>query len=96
MYECTATVSRAEFHQTLITIYDTGAHEDRAVCVNLVLLRIITAENSSCLIHFSKRPRLTFNGIQGVISQELVLFISTSVKTSNPTSTLIFLETVGR
>jgi hypothetical protein len=29
---------------------------------------------------------LTFNGLQGVISQKIVLFINTAVRTLNPTS----------
>jgi hypothetical protein len=35
----------------------------------------------------SKKPskrRLTFNGLHGIISQKMVLFITTSVKTKNP------------
>jgi hypothetical protein len=40
-----------------------------------------------------KRP-LTFNGLHGVISQKMELFITTAVRTSNPTclTTLIFLS----
>jgi hypothetical protein len=29
--------------------------------------------------------RLTLNGLHGVVSQKLILFITTAVKTSNPT-----------
>jgi hypothetical protein len=30
------------------------------------------------------KRRLTFNGLHGVISQKIVLFITTAVRTSNP------------
>jgi hypothetical protein len=33
------------------------------------------------------KRRLTLNGLHGVISHKMVLFITTSVKTLNPTST---------
>jgi hypothetical protein len=33
----------------------------------------------------SSETWLTLNGLQGVISQEMILFITTAVKTSNPT-----------
>jgi hypothetical protein len=29
--------------------------------------------------------RLTFNGLHGIISQKIVLFITTAVRTANPT-----------
>jgi hypothetical protein len=31
------------------------------------------------------KPRLIFNGLHGVISQKIVFFITTAVRTSNPT-----------
>jgi hypothetical protein len=31
------------------------------------------------------KRRLTLNGLHGVISQKIILFITTAVKTSNPT-----------
>jgi hypothetical protein len=34
---------------------------------------------------------LTFNGLQGVISQKTVLFITTAVRTSNPTIFILFI-----
>jgi hypothetical protein len=36
---------------------------------------------------FSSESHLTFNGLHGVISQEIELFISTAVRTSDPTVT---------
>jgi hypothetical protein len=35
--------------------------------------------------HVPPKRRLTFNGLQGVISQKILLFITTAVRTSNPT-----------
>jgi hypothetical protein len=36
--------------------------------------------------------RLTLNGLHGVISQKMILFITTAVKTSNPTfSTAVYI-----
>jgi hypothetical protein len=35
---------------------------------------------------FLKKRRLTLNGLQGVISQKMVLFITAAVRTSNPTN----------
>jgi hypothetical protein len=36
------------------------------------------------------KRRLTFNGLQGVISQKTVFFITTGVRTSNPTLRQMF------
>jgi hypothetical protein len=36
------------------------------------------------------KRRLTFNGLHGVVSQKMVLFISTAVRTSNPTTENVF------
>jgi hypothetical protein len=35
--------------------------------------------------YVSPKRRLTLNGLHGVISQKMILFITTAVKTSNPT-----------
>jgi hypothetical protein len=35
---------------------------------------------------FPLKRRLTFKGLHGVISQEIELFITTAVRTSNPTT----------
>jgi hypothetical protein len=32
------------------------------------------------------KRRLTFNGIHGIVAQEIVMFIATAVRTSNPTT----------
>jgi hypothetical protein len=36
--------------------------------------------------HVSPKRRLAFNGLHGVISQKIVLFIATALRTSNPAS----------
>jgi hypothetical protein len=36
--------------------------------------------------YFAPKRRLTFNRLYGVISQKIVLFITTAVRTSNPTT----------
>jgi hypothetical protein len=33
---------------------------------------------------FPPKPRLKLSGLHGVISQKMILFITTAVKTSNP------------
>jgi hypothetical protein len=40
--------------------------------------------------HFSPKHLLTFNGLHGVISQKIKLFISTALRTSNPKRQFIF------
>jgi hypothetical protein len=35
-------------------------------------------------VYFPPKRRLTFNGLHGVISQKVVLFITIAVRTSNP------------
>jgi hypothetical protein len=44
---------------------------------------------------FLPKRRLTFNGLQGVISQKIVLFINTVVRTSNPTSPTVVSKIEG-
>jgi hypothetical protein len=39
------------------------------------------------------KRRLKLNGLHGIISQKMILFITTAVKTSNPTEGLIFSKT---
>jgi hypothetical protein len=43
--------------------------------------------------HVPPKRRLTFNGLHGVISQKIVLFIATGVTTSNPTTLSVISET---
>jgi hypothetical protein len=38
------------------------------------------------------KRRLTLNGLQGVISQKIVLFTTTTVSTSNPTVVSLFTD----
>jgi hypothetical protein len=38
------------------------------------------------------KRRLTFNGLHGVISQKIVLFITTAVRTSDPANGLIIMK----
>jgi hypothetical protein len=38
------------------------------------------------------KRRLTLNGLHGVISEKIVLFITTAVRTSNPTKILCFIN----
>jgi hypothetical protein len=40
---------------------------------------------ASCYIHILPKRRLTFNGLHGVISHKAEPFITTAVRTSNPT-----------
>jgi hypothetical protein len=39
---------------------------------------------------------LTLNGLHGVISQKLILFITTAVKASNPTMFILFSKKLER
>jgi hypothetical protein len=45
--------------------------------------------------HVPPKRRLTFNGLHGVISQKTELFITTAVRTSNPTQSLFILRIIG-
>jgi hypothetical protein len=42
--------------------------------------------------HVAPKRRLTFNGLHGVISQKIELFITTAVRTSSPTQFLDYLS----
>jgi hypothetical protein len=43
-----------------------------------------------CRRHVTRKRRLSFNGLHGVISQKIELFITTSERTWNPTRNYIF------
>jgi hypothetical protein len=45
---------------------------------------------SRALRYVPPKRRLTFNGLHGVITQEIELFITTGVRTSNPTPWFLF------
>jgi hypothetical protein len=45
-----------------------------------------------CRRHFPSKRRLNFNGLHGVISYKTELFITTAVRTSNPTSIRVFIS----
>jgi hypothetical protein len=38
--------------------------------------------------HDPPKLQLTLNGVHGITSQKMILFITTAVKTSNPTGTI--------
>jgi hypothetical protein len=40
------------------------------------------------------KRQLTFNGLHGVISQNIVLFVNTAVRTSDPTTVSFFMVPV--
>jgi hypothetical protein len=40
--------------------------------------------------YFPPKRRLELNGLHGVVSQKMILFITTAVKTSNPTNVILF------
>jgi hypothetical protein len=44
---------------------------------------------------FLRNIGLTFNGLHGVISPKIELFITTAVRTSNPTQAEILISKVG-
>jgi hypothetical protein len=44
--------------------------------------------------YVTPKHRLIFNGLHGVISQKIVLFITTAVRTSNPTKSNIFRQVI--
>jgi hypothetical protein len=65
----------------------TGGKQNRAPLLLCFLLGLFfDPEDGGDM--FPKR-RLTFNGLHGVISQKIVLFITTAVRTSNPTKSIL-------
>jgi hypothetical protein len=44
--------------------------------------------------YVTPKRRLTFTGLHGVISQKIVLFITTALRTSNPSSTYLIIRVV--
>jgi hypothetical protein len=45
----------------------------------------VSEEHIASIFRIEKAEQETLNGLHGVISQKMVLFITTAVRTSNPT-----------